>query len=56
MLNPKLKERAQKWLVKEYPKVVFNLPNANVISIDTDQCEQKKKYNQELKQFLISFI
>ena len=52
VLNPRVTNRAREWLVKEYPALIFELDNNNKISVDSEQYEQQKKYNTNLKEFL----
>ena len=36
IINPKLKNKARKWIVEVYPHVIFNKPNENKTSIDVE--------------------
>jgi len=52
VINPKAHNKALKWLVEEYPAVVFQKENSNETLVDVSQFQQKTKYNDKLKQFL----
>jgi len=51
ILNPKVKNKAKEWLVREYLALVFELGNKNETSVDKEKFEQYAQYHQHLKEF-----
>jgi len=52
ILNPKVKNKAKEWLVREYSALVFELGNKKETLVDKEKFEQYAQYNQHLKEFL----
>jgi len=52
ILNPKMKNKARKWIVEVYPQVIFQQPKEISTSVDVAQFQASVKYNEELKAFL----
>ena len=56
VINPKTRNKSQKWLVEEYVTVAFDYNNKNEISVDVQKYNTKKKYNDDLKEFLTPIL
>ena len=52
VINPKAKHRAIKWLIEEYPKVLFQEGKESSTSVNVEQYQKKARYNKDLKLFL----
>ena len=52
IINPKVKSKALRWLIKEYPSVLFQGSQGVKTSVDQAQFQSKIKYNKDLKLFL----
>ena len=52
ILNPKIKNKARKWIADACPQAIFKQPNENKTSVDAEQCQASIKYDEDLKEFL----
>ena len=52
VINPKIRNRARQQLVEDYPAVVFQSNIDNETSVDVEKFKTKKKYNDDIKEFL----
>ena len=49
--NPKMKNKARKWIVETYAQVIFQCSNENNTSIDIEEHQASVKCNEDSKKF-----
>ena len=52
VINPKAKHKAIKWLIEEYPAVLFQQTREISTSVNVEQYQKKNSYDEDLKLFL----
>ena len=52
IINLKMQCKAKQWLAEEYPKVIFRNQHNHRTSINQETYQRKKKYDDDLKEFL----
>jgi len=56
VINPAKKYQARKWIVEEYPAIIYKDERNNETSINTEEFQSNIKYNEDLKDFLTPIL